>query len=148
MNQKGFTVLELLIVIAVIGILSSMVMSSMNNAKISARDAGRRLTVEEIQHALELYNVDNAAYPIVVTPSDLSVLSSYLVPKYISTIAYDTTNITSATYYRPNSRTDGYLIYVSTEKQLQSSPSAYGCRTGLGTIVDTSGLYPTAPLCH
>jgi hypothetical protein len=64
----------------------------------------------------------------------------------MNAISYDDTNIAGATYYRPSSQPDSYLIYENTEK-LQAPPSTYGCRTGVGPLVDGSGLYSTAPRC-
>ena len=69
-----------------------------------------------------------------------------LVPTYINSITYDMANISGPAYYRPVGTPDSYLIYVSLEQQTQVSPSAYGCRTGIGPTVD-SGLYSTAPKC-
>lgn len=61
--KKGFTLIELLVVISIIGILSSVVMSSLNQARIKARDARRVSDLQELQKALEMYYSDNGHYP-------------------------------------------------------------------------------------
>lgn len=63
MYRRGFTLVELLIVIAIIGILSSVVMSSLNSARAKARDASRVASIQEMQKALENYYLDNGRYP-------------------------------------------------------------------------------------
>lgn len=146
LKTKGFTLIELLVVVAIIGVLASVVFSSLNNARIKTRDSSRMATVKQIQNALELYITDNGSYPLMVAPSNLSDLSSFLVPDYINAIDYDMTNVSGATYYRPSSTPNSYLIYVSLERQTQVSPPAYGCRTGMGSTVN-SGLYSFAPTC-
>ncbi len=50
-------------VIAIIGILSSIVLVSLGSAKASARDAKRVSDVKNIQIALALYYNDNLKYP-------------------------------------------------------------------------------------
>lgn len=54
-NKKGFTLVELLVVISVIGLLSSVVFSSLNNARMKARDARRLSDIRQIQLALDLF---------------------------------------------------------------------------------------------
>ena len=104
-KQAGFTIVELLIVIVVIGILASITIVAYNGIQQRGRDAQRRSDVATIAKALELYYLDNGAYP--PTPCALgagckinsgwnttadgtwSNLESYLVPKYISKLPTD-----------------------------------------------------------
>lgn len=60
----GFTLIELLVVISIIGLLSSIVFTSLSSARASARDARRLSDIRQIQTALELYYADHGAYPI------------------------------------------------------------------------------------
>lgn len=61
--REGFTLIELLVVIAIIGTLASVVLASLNTARVKARDANRLAQLDEIQKALELYNLDKGYYP-------------------------------------------------------------------------------------
>lgn len=65
--KKGFTLIELLVVISIIGLLSSVVMSSLNTARQKARIARRVSDLKQVQVALEMYYNTNGRYPI--TPS-------------------------------------------------------------------------------
>lgn len=61
--KKGFSILELLIVIAIIGLLVSIAAFGLAGARESARDGRRRSDLESIKSAIELYRADCGRYP-------------------------------------------------------------------------------------
>ena len=63
--KKGFTLIELMVVIAIIGLLASVVIASLNSARVKARDTRRISDLEQIRNALELYYNTNGNYPII-----------------------------------------------------------------------------------
>ncbi len=54
-SQKGFTMIELLVVMAVIGILSSIAYAGFGNVQQRARDGRRRSDMQTIQRGFEQY---------------------------------------------------------------------------------------------
>lgn len=62
-HKGGFTLIELLVVIAIIGILASIVLVSLGSARSKSRDAQRIVQTKEIKKALDMYHIDNNAYP-------------------------------------------------------------------------------------
>ena len=62
-KQSGFTIVELLIVIVVIGILAAITIVAYNGIQVRARDTQRSQDMAGIIKALELYKVDKGAYP-------------------------------------------------------------------------------------
>lgn len=62
-GRRGFTLIELLVVISIIALLSSVVLSSLNNARIRARDTKRLSEIRQFILALDLYYQANGAYP-------------------------------------------------------------------------------------
>jgi len=63
-NKKGFTLVEMLVVISIIGILSSFAVVSLNSARQKARDALRKGDMAQLRTALNLYFDDhNYHYP-------------------------------------------------------------------------------------
>lgn len=63
-KNNGFTLVELLVVVAIIGLLSMMVVISVRNIKAKARDAERVSAMNSIATVLNLYHNDYNLYPI------------------------------------------------------------------------------------
>lgn len=66
--RTGFTLIELMVVIALIGILSSVILASFSSVRERNRDGKRMSDVREIQKALSLYQIDNSRFPIPANP--------------------------------------------------------------------------------
>ena len=62
-NKKGFTIIELLVVISIIGLLSTISVIALNGARQKSRDAKRVGDMKQLQTSLELYFNDNSRYP-------------------------------------------------------------------------------------
>ena len=52
--KRGFTLIELLVVVSIIGLLSSIVLTSLNTARVNARNASRNAAIEQLRTALML----------------------------------------------------------------------------------------------
>jgi prepilin-type N-terminal cleavage/methylation domain-containing protein len=61
--QSGFTLIELLIVIGILGMLATIILTSMGTARAKSRDAKRKADMIQTQKALELYYNTNNGYP-------------------------------------------------------------------------------------
>lgn len=91
---NGFTIMELMISVAIIGILSGLLLNVINPRAFQGRgrDAQRVSDLKSIQAALELYFVDNRVYPaagnwLAITGSD--ALSTALRTRYMSSVPTD-----------------------------------------------------------
>lgn len=82
MKSKGFTFIEMLVVVTLIGILSMIGVANFKVANQKARDGRRQGDLQQIRAALELYRTDENIYP---TTDNLNLL----VPDYIGTIPTD-----------------------------------------------------------
>jgi len=62
--RRGFTLIEILIVVAIIAILASVVLVGLGPTQSLGRDARRISDLHEVQNGLELYYNAKGAYPI------------------------------------------------------------------------------------
>ncbi len=90
-------------VIAIIGILSSVVLASLNTARRKSRDARRIADLKQLQLALELYYDANSKYPAALTAAAL------ITPGYIPALPQDPTDLTVYPYDQISSGATYYL---------------------------------------
>ncbi len=62
-RQAGFTLLEILIVITILGILASLIAVRVMDRPGEARTLKAKMDIQTMENALKLYKLDNAAYP-------------------------------------------------------------------------------------
>lgn len=65
--KKGFTIIELLVVLAIIAMLSSFIFVMLKGAQAKNRDARREEDIKQVQNALGLYAVNAHRFPVCAT---------------------------------------------------------------------------------
>ena len=71
-SKKGFTILELLVVVAIIAMLFTAISVVLTGVKERSRDAKRMTNMHEIQKALNLYYTEFGRFPITLTTIDIT----------------------------------------------------------------------------
>lgn len=166
-RKTGFTLIEMMIVVAIIGILAGVLINVININRIQARSRNSRRMgdVKRIQTALELYFSNNRGYPTSANWVDVLTatesLSVYLIPDFISSMpedpkqGEDATPITCFTtpsskygyYYR--SRSEGKYILGAT-LEVDSAPDGNRCSssTDIPNCTDSGYGCPVTPQCY
>lgn len=135
-KKSGFTIVELLIVIVVIAILAAITIAAYSGMQNRAKDSSADAGISQIKKAMELYKVDNDAYPAVCT-ADNSGCSADLLAAPLA--AYLPTFPSSYSIYQyVRGSATSYAIYV--RYYVKAS-----CKTGVNVVVGWWGS--SLPVC-
>lgn len=111
-NSKGFTLIEIMVVVVILGILAAIVTPKVLDRIVDARIQAAKSDIRAIESALSLYKLDSSSYP----STELGIAA--LVHRPSETEA-------------PNWKTGGYL------KKLPTDPWGKGyLYTNNGTDID------------
>lgn len=165
-KQKGFTIVELLIVIVVIAILAAITIIAYNGIQQRGRDSARKADFQTLQNALESYHSDKGAYPScysgvafqagteAAATCGIANIAAQLAPKYISKVPVDQINVAPYAYYYgvgyqkdPNSCTivaytpsqDAYIIGVKLEATSTGACAGYFGRNDINYLLSGIG---------
>lgn len=72
LKQRGFTIVELLIVIVVIGILAALVITTFTGIQQKARNTERQTDVKALHGQVEAYYAQNGRYPTLANMNDVA----------------------------------------------------------------------------
>lgn len=136
-KQKGFTIVELLIVIVVIAILATISIVAYNGVQQRARDSQRKSDLAAIAKALELYRVDNGHYPPAASGGWCTQLSHPSIPHlrtalslYMGQLPKDPLYAdTYRDYFYRNNAGNSYGLYAEMESSGNGSYSTGSCTT-------------------
>jgi prepilin-type N-terminal cleavage/methylation domain-containing protein len=151
-NNKGFTLLEILLVTGIIGILSAIVIIAINPGRALARsrDLQRKVGITEINKGLNQYYIDNGYYPSTITPELKSICVtgssatstgidcagkidlSMLVPTYLPSIPVDPTGVG----YKVGFNSSRRVMLVASLTELGPPYIAIGTSTYAADICD------------
>jgi len=62
-GSKGFTLIELMVVIVILGVLAGLIVPRIMGRPDEARQLKAKMQIESLETALKLYKLDNGAYP-------------------------------------------------------------------------------------
>lgn len=124
-NKKGFTLVELLVVIVILGILATLAIQSFSGRTDQARVNRAKGDVRTTMSALELYRMDNGAYPSTALFTANILLTENYMKKLPSNITY--ASLTPFNDY---------------DLSVQSGVSSFGTASGLVTPGNLGVEYP------
>lgn len=98
-SRRGFTLIELIVVISIIGVLSTLIINNLNDARARARDTKRKQELSSLKTALRLYYNDYQTYPVNL--DDFSTDYMKQLPEF--------------SYYSQDDDGDGFSLKVTLE---------------------------------
>lgn len=136
-KQRGFTIVELLVVIVIIGILAALIINAFNGMQAKARDTQRITDLKNVQKAVETYYADHGSYPLSANGSgawaghcpSYGNYDEYIVglaPTYLKTLPVDPKYDTSGYCYLYRSTGMDYMVitHQTMESICEGDPSA------------------------
>lgn len=135
-DRRGFTIIELLIVIVVIGILAALVITTYNGIQQKARDTERKTDINALHGQLEAYQAQNGKYPTLADVNSSTWRSTNMKGLDQEALKDPSNNATDGTQYNlvASPQADAYSYAVT--------PS--GCDNGANG--DCTGYTLTATL--
>lgn len=141
-RKNGFSMIELIVILAIIAILFVVLLGTYISQVSRARDADRKRDLDAIKTALEDYYNDNTCYPSKATFEGYACESDDFSP-YMRVFPCDPL---SGEHYRYEPRLDicsGYRIFTSLENTSDKSILSAGC-TADGCVANMDENYGVA----
>jgi prepilin-type N-terminal cleavage/methylation domain-containing protein len=142
---RGFTLVELMVVISVIGILSVIVYANVGSASPKARDVERQADLRNLQTAIEQFKQKNGRYPTAgcALVNGWSIESSAcpeyvtgLIPDFLSNLPHDKKRTTNRGFaYSTNADGSVYKVAVLGTVESETVTNTHSMKR-----CDTSGL--------
>lgn len=149
--KNAFTLIEMLVVIAIIGMLAAIIIPNLNSARERSRDVTRKNDIRAIQKALELYKLDNKEYidPLpsaggawVSTDGLMNIIATYM--KMVPTDPLNTSNAAYQYYYDRNG-TDTTLYSLCACLENNADPDGVACNAPCGSCPTTKCYMTSEP---
>ncbi len=136
MNKKGFTLVEILIVIGIIGLLSVFLVPSLLGARDKGKEAAVKGVMHSVQLAIEAYHMENDLYPLGKDITVKSLCENYLMAgDYIAAVPK---NPFTGKEYKDGDLA-GKIIYSYDETTGTYTLTGYK-RSGLAKILELTNL--------
>lgn len=127
-GQAGFTLIELIVVVAILGILTAILIPNFVRARSSSKLATCQLDLRNIAAGLELYYVENQSYPPVANWDSSLIAGGYMraVPR---------SPMDQASYgYATNAGQNSFVLSDGPNKYTQSGVTGYVVYTATGGL--------------
>lgn len=136
-NQKGFTLIEVLVVITMLGILSTIIVPQITKQLEKPKKSRAMIEIKTLKNALDMYYAENNAYP--ATKADINSLmkeEGVLAGKYGTASASDPWG--NPYYIKADSTT--YTIWSEGPDTGNQADDLYTDNTKTDITVSTSNL--------
>jgi prepilin-type N-terminal cleavage/methylation domain-containing protein len=155
-RKKGFTLIEVLVVVAIIGTLASLIYANFGSARNNARNKAMRTSLSEVQLALETYKAQYKIYPDTLTDlKNLNFISDLPTAAQSGnsacSITYTALPVGTATYYKLTAARCIAGATIATDDEFArcptTCPSSGNCTTGVAAFTESLAIYSAGGQC-
>lgn len=149
-GRSGFTLIEILVVISIIGVLSAILLPNLVGMRERARDATAKGTLTQLKSALRLFYNDYQYFPANSAGNAIQGCGTAASPGTTAcTTTFATTSTGATTYmqelpasyhYTQTSSGDAYVLYTLLENASDGDIADSAARCGIGSPV-TNAFY-------
>ena len=159
-EKTGFTLVELLVVMAIIAILTVITLGSFTESQKKSRDGARKANLKSLSEAINLYYADTGSFP-----SEASVTFGGELKRgttiYMKKIPSEETSGVSNLDYQVSTTGKSFRVYTNLENDKDRdchcyrtartdgpacSDLGYTISSGCGYIITSSNISPTGSL--
>lgn len=128
-NRKGFTLIEVMVVLSIIGILVAILVLNFDESRKQSRDQARKSDLQAMQLAIETYKAQNGSYPAEgcgappypagggwVSPGPMSAGWATSCTQYIAGLAPDFIPQLATDPNQENDDNKGYLYTTNADR--------------------------------
>lgn len=157
-EKTGFTLVELLVVMAIIAILTVITLGSFTESQKKSRDGARKANLKSLSEAINLYYTDTGSFPSTITfGGELSQGSMIYMKKTpsekssgVEPFKYNTLSTRKSfklyTNLENDKDRDCYCYRTARAEGPACSDLGYTISNGCGYIITSSNISPTGSL--
>ncbi len=146
-NQKGFTLIELMIVVAIIGILAAIAIPNFRNYQMKAKTAEAKTNIGAIRTSQEAYKAENDVYIVCAPNANAGLLGTKVA--WVTNAAYTAIGYAPAgnVYYAYSVNSAGTFQEMAIDAQGDlddDNAAAFFTMSSDGVVVGTQSTVPSA----
>lgn len=152
-KKSGFTLVELLVVISIIGILTMVTVGSFSESQKKSRDAARKANLKSLSDALNLFYADNGSFPDggsgvnsipTLIGNEREFSANYGVGKtvvYMKKVPKENSSSVKQIVYHVSSTGKAFRLYTNLENDKDKDCVGGSVCSGLGYTINNDCCY-------
>ncbi|MFA6462426.1 MAG: type II secretion system protein [Candidatus Shapirobacteria bacterium] len=135
-NNSGFSLIELLVVISIIGILTAVLVVNFMGMRERAKDAQKIQDLNSIKSALRMYYNDNQSYPTTGCDDEVGVYNSTCLNESVGKTYMPSMENIGYSYAYMDSSGDTFRLKAALETGAGSDDTDSQVKCGVGVTED------------